>query len=254
MVVLAVLLAGCGSGSQAMSTSSPSTASTTSTTMRVPPTTVSTPELRAVEELTTLTRLQPGITYRHSGLETPFTISPELDGWAVGEIGRRFIQLESNHPDAGPGVVATVMLFRPSDSIEEVAALLTSSEIASDTSPSEAMTIGTLEGITFDLLVLPDPDNTLLPRNLGGDPECALLAELFAERIDRVGGAFSVDLVGCAWNRVWLIDVDGITVLLTVGPDVRTKDEINELTELGPYVDDFIDAITFCTEEPQCDG
>lgn len=65
------------------------------------------PELRAVEEVTTLTRLQPGIQYRHSGLETPFTIEPELDGWAVEEIGRRFIQLESNHPDAGPDGNAT---------------------------------------------------------------------------------------------------------------------------------------------------
>jgi hypothetical protein len=81
-----------------------------------------------------------------------------------------------------------------------------------------------------------------------------LRAELFAERIDRLGGAFSVDLVGCAWNRVWLVDVEGITVTLTVGPDVRTKDEINELGELGRYVDDFIAAITFCTDATPCDG
>lgn len=33
--------------------------------------------------------------------------------------------------------------------------------------------------------------------------------------------------VGCSWNRVWIVDLDGILVVVHVGSTSETRDEIS---------------------------
>lgn len=261
IVAVFALAAACSQGAEASdptTTTSPATPSSSTTTAAVAAsTTTSTtadPEAAGPEILNVLTSLVPGNAYIHEGMGVPFTITPQLDGRAVEEIGDAFVQLKNDSPDAGPGVVATVMLFMANDSIDTLIDVYTDSSMVDEATDAKTTTVGGIDGTSIDVLVPPDLDNTeTKPRNLSGDPECTLLAELFVEQIDRLGWPFSLDFVGCAWNRIWLVNISGATMTLTVGPDVRTKEEINELNELGPYVDDFISAITFCIEATPCD-
>ncbi len=70
-----------------------------------------------------------------------------------------------------------------------------------------------------------------------------------------VGGLASMEVWGCTWSRVWTIDVEGVTIT-AVGMahiDDLDPDQIWRIEDLQPLLDEFINAISFCTEATPCD-
>lgn len=254
LTLLVLVLAACGGTTEAPpSTSSTTVAQTTSTTVTA---TTTTSEPVGLELLTRFARLEPGVRYLHEGwpgqIVAPFVIEVGLSGWRVDEIGSGFVQFRNGETD--PGIRAAVVAFMPNESVATVIDDLTSPQRAADLTEPQPIAIGKVEGVTADLSVLVDLDNVGVPPNLvGADTACiGEGAVLFEEGTGQEQSWFQI-LAGCAWNRVWVLDVDGLSMTVTVSPDVLSRDTINELSELGLYPDDFINAITFCTEATPCD-
>ena len=252
-LILAVTLvaAACVNASSSTDSSSP-TSLTTTTSTTTTSTTAPAPPPGEPPEITRFTRFEAGQAYRASlpGAGTEFVLNFQLDGWQVGAIGATtgtFVHLQNSSP--APGVQVGVVAFMadgPADPIIEWFA--NHPDIPNGTTPPNAAMVGGLNAVTFDVQVLGQERTAL--------PACGALVSFPGASEDLPDGElWTEEVLGCTWSRIWVVDVDGVSITMTGGAGLRSLDPqgMREISEFELFLDDFIHAITFCTEATPCD-
>ena len=73
-----------------------------------------------------------------------------------------------------------------------------------------------------------------------------------------VGGFYREGILACTWTRIWVVDVEGVSVTVFGSAGYFDNDldtgRVWQLEEILPHLEDFEDAVTFCTEVTPCDG
>lgn len=244
ILAFALVIAACGSsaGDSGESTSLSTTTTTTSTTTTTTSSSTTTTTLPATQqEITRFTKFEPGVPYRGS-VPIDYQVRFERGGWKVQVVGaelERFIVFENDEP--APGAQAMIVLFS-SDPLEHVRNHPLRGELTER--PDEML--GGHVARSLDLYVPPREGESAV------FPPCAAQVH-FGDDRDFQGTGWTADLTGCAWNRVWAVTVDDVVVTVAVGPFEREEDTENPISEFQELLDDFVNAITFCTEATPCD-
>jgi hypothetical protein len=213
---------------EAPSTTSTTEAATTSSTLS---------EAYALfpSNATTLLNVQPGRIYTYDlnvvGLKFRFGEA----GWRFVFVGAQTIAVwHRSEP------VAAFVAFRADGPEALVAEIASHEEVVNLTTP-KPRSVGGVDGVVFELESV--ETESLLPGphvNSGwacGGPQIA------GEEVDR--GRMLATLVGCSENRVWIGDVDGVSVVVIVGNSSGEPDQLGSLAEIEPLTEEFLTALTF---------
>lgn len=255
IVAIALLAAACGgagaetnntvSSTSTTVTSPTSTTSSTSTTTTTSPstTTTSLPESIPLPR----SRLRAGVTYTGSldiaGLD--FELTPDLENWRVvgrGDTGR-FVRFENTSATPGADLLLMAWQFE-SEPAAVLASILESEEVGDATEISDGF-VAQLPTKSVDIWVPP----------VGSVP-CAQAIPVVADASGgSIGSASTEWILACTWGRVWAIDVNGVTITIVGTANDQSLDPESPrlIEEFEPLLDDFINAITFCTEATPCD-
>lgn len=232
------------------------TVETVETTTTASPTTTTVPPTTTVAETTTTTvartevvplrprnpasqgslQLQTGVRYLHD-YSIPLELNFDRDGWAVDVVGERMVGFLNDEGERSLAVYVTFM----TDSVEELLAFVQEDEKSVDVTDPVATTVAGLAAVTVDVLVPPGESPGF------GELEC--WSEYagpvwYVQMVEGIG--YPSVLVGCAWNRVWVMDAEGASVVIHAGDVGGDPDEEPvELDGMEPLIEEFLAAITF---------
>ena len=192
------------------------------------------------------TVFEPGVRYV-GDVPVQYQLAVRLDGWQVEEVGmelKQFVEFFNDSDDTGAR--AAIVLFRANSTSQEIIDYFVEHPAVAETTDISPVTVGGHPGLTVDVSVPPNREESQ------GDRPCEFLVGLVDE-LHPINGAWTQDVVGCSWNRIWAIELDDFTITLTVGPNEREPDTLNQIEEFRPFLDDFINGIVFCTRTSPCD-
>lgn len=181
--------------------------------------------------------LRPDVTYLHDFV-TPVGFTFEQPGWSVDLVGDRTVGFLN---DEGERSLAVYVTFMPHDSVEELLAFVQEHEKSIEVTDPLMTTPAGFDAVTVDVLVPPG-------RTPGsGERECwsSYAGPVwYAQKV--YGAGYPSVLVGCAWNRVWIVEVDGVSVVIHAG-DVGGEPDGEPVTLDGVegLIDEFLSALTF---------
>lgn len=179
--------------------------------------------------------LRPGVTYVHD-FALPWAVTFDRDGWLLDFAGDRYVAFLNEVGDRSVSVSVTVLPFKTTDDL--LTFVLDHPKSIEVTTPATT-SLGGFDAVTVDVLVPEDtgptdPDNQCWAPNAG---------PVLYEQLGVDGRLYPSVLVGCAWNRVWIADVDGISVVVH-GADIGGQpDEPASLEPILPVIDEFLAAI-----------
>ncbi len=231
LLALMLLMAAC-SGSDAdatstttTSTTGPSTTSTTTSTTTLTTTTEPGPvDLAITPPLGNRSRLTPGTIYRHDYWLVPIFLEFQEPGWVVSVRERLMLfDNEQREPVVG-GQIALV-----TDSPSVIVGALDAEDSTSGRTELRKTSLGGLPAETFDILIT-EPD---IGEQLRAQFGCT--GPTLVERT--VDDVELVNLPGCAWNRIWLIEVEGGTIVVTAADLTVYNENPSKLPESFPELD-----------------
>lgn len=239
LVVLGLLLASCSVDAAETTTTvaaPATTASPASTTSTTEPTTTTVPEVRALGLRSRGTfALVAGATYLHDHV-IPFAVTFERDGWLADFVGERWLSFLNEDGDRPLWVAVT---FKPFDEPENLLAFVVEHPKSIEVTEVEETVFAGFDAVTVDVLVPPETSE-------GFDPCWGPSAgPIWHEELGVNGGLYPSVLVGCAWNRVWIVDVDGVSVVVHAGDVGGVPDEQMPLEPVEPLIEEFLDAVSF---------
>ena len=241
LVVLGLLLASCSVDAAETTTTvaaPATTASPVSTTSTTEATTTTVPEvvvlgLRGRGSL----GLRPDVTYFHDFI-VPTRLRFDQEGWTVDLVGDRMVGFQN---DAGDHSIAVYLTFMPFDSVEELLAFVQNHDKTIEVTDPVSVEVAGREAVSVDVLVPPG--------RVGSAPEecwSPVAGPSWYEQMTVDGIGYPSVLVGCAWNRVWLMEVDDVSVVIHAGDVGGDPDaEPMALEPVEPLIDEFLAAITF---------
>lgn len=184
-----------------------------------------------------------------AGIE--FEVEFQLDGWRVNPVSAnqsKFIHFDNQKQDLPIGATLVLALFRPEEPIDELAEWFRSHDFVDQATEPERTTVGGAEALQFDLLpVIYDED----------DPSDACWGLI----LDVSNSVWQEGINGCTWVRLWVVSVDafavstyGQAVWETLDGEGLDPDNVWQIEDFQPLLDDFINGLTFCTTATPCDG
>ena len=215
IVAIALLTVACSGGdvssdnteTTTSSKTSPTTTSTTTTTSS----TTTTTTVSAPIPIFPTTNFSAGTTYEGilaGGLR--YQLMFLEDGWEVEVIGQElqefihFINTSFERASAEVGLV----LFMANQSTSAVSSFFLDHEnIAETTQPTQAEVAG-FPAQTLDVRVEPGPSG-----GAGPNSPCLQRVGLTSDRVQN-GTVWVEEVLGCTWTRIWIVDLDGITVTI----------------------------------------
>jgi hypothetical protein len=217
----------------------PTTAAPSTTTTTEATTTTTVPEVVDGSPVTLGRRgatsgrvaLAPGV-YRHDLSVVPVDFTLSQPGWDVVVVADRFVAF--GHQDAP---LAPFVTFKPADGVDDVVAEVLGHPEVIELTASTPLDVGGAPGVVFEALFGESPVGRGGPFPCNGP---ALSEELAVD-----GGSVSSFVVGCSWNRFWIGEVGGSSVVVHVGNIEGTPDVTGSLDGLEPLIDEFLAAITF---------
>ncbi len=252
-LIFALLMVAAACGSPAVDISESTTSTTTNSVSPAPTTT--TADVPAVRPFETgrFTVFEPGTAYESDDLVVEVRLAFQLEGWISDVTAPTLLGLYTA-PDGDVIRAAANIGVAPEGSTVSLLAdgILAGRHIAD--SSRELVTVAGREATRLDLVVQEPP-----PENPARTRPCDDRLDLFLEELEEGGEQSQWDRgqlgtgAACADNRIWLIDVDGWVVVLHISALTPQPGSYVELNGLGPYPDDFIKAITFCTAATPCD-
>jgi hypothetical protein len=185
-----------------------------------------------------------------------FELEFGLDGWQVFNIPANtgdYVLVENQPQGQPPGVHAIVIYWMGEQTVDQVTAQYRSLEMVDQATEPASVTVGGSDAVQFDLL---------LATNEEADPGDACDGvTMHVDNMSFDSGHFFCNFHACAWIRVWVVQVDEFAVSVHVqavpwdGSGVWQLDPDNvwQIEDLQPLLDDFINGLTFCTAASPCD-
>lgn len=243
-------LTACGAAEDAADdgsiTASPSTPTTTIATA----TTTTEPSATQLPRRSTgsnFLNLTENVEYLHESSGVEMTLQFDRPGWALIHSGERILLLGhategqeggtrgGGTSDAGLGVHFT---FLPQQSSDQLTSFFLEHEEVVDATDPQATIVGGLEATTFDVLI---GSRDGIPRPTGPFPWTGFA---LAEEIMADGQPAQNWMVGCAWNRIWIVDLGSVSLVVHAGDASGTPDEVATLAASESAIEELLAAIT----------
>lgn len=240
-VAILMLAAACGSASGDASTTT--TSATTTSTLAETSTTESS---QAVQQFTEgrNTLFEPGITYEYDEMPVTIRLAFQEPGWIADVTRSSYVALRTATVEGLKPSAANIGVVVDADAtIGSVEAELRGDLIST---PAVEITAGPFSGVQFDVEGTLEDDDCDFGTSLPVRSDFTEQEQW--ERPQVASGA------NCAGNRFWLFTVEDWVVVVHITHLEPLPGRIASLDELGPYVNDFINGITFCTQAAPCDG
>lgn len=171
----------------------------------------------------------------------PVELEFEQPGWElIISFERGFGLINDADELASTDQVFAGIATRPRATAEELAAEFLESSRTIDSTPGVSTEFGGAEAIVFDVLSL----------NTFTNAEVRCSGHVVDQAIDPSGRGIQNTLVGCAWTRVWLVEVGSDTLVVTIADaqyDMVTPDDPIDyptIESIAPLVAEFEAAIT----------
>ena len=146
-----------------------------------------------------------------------------------------------------------VMVWMADESPDSVISWFIDNPGVEQTSGMNRTAVAGFEATRVDLLQFPRESEQFGP--LCTDAGIGLASDTSAVS-GTPGGVLTTTLELCTWSRVWAINIEGVTVVLTGHAALDRLDPAVtwRVDDFEPLLDDFTNALTFCTESTPCEN
>lgn len=253
-LAVATILSACGSTSDLESITSSSRETGRAEAERI----ASTSSLPVTQQVSrdVPTQFDTDVLYSLPYMLVDTTLRFTTPGWATATVGQvpsvlisdRFMVIDSPNLGAAPGAIMQVIFYDSDTTTAEVDQQFESwprrpfftpepGRIVPEVSERRPAEVGAHSGVTFDLAFG------------GGERGDVFCFDIY---LFDVGEQFlgEVNLAGCTWHRLWIVDVNGNPVLITGSPRLQygygtARPTTNHLDELSSAFDEFIEGLAF---------
>ena len=188
------------------------------------------------------TLFDAGMKYRQELLIVPIEVQFGVDGWRSDVSTEQLVAFLNS--GTGTSIAAAITIW--SNEVTPAQLMRSVTAVAESVDGPRPLTVGGIEGEVVDVLIAAkevDPNNT---RDHACNDAWDFKARGELGEISQYERKQLGTVAGCGWSRLWFGPIGENLAVVGITRFDASPSDPGELSDLAPYDEDFLRAITFC--------